>query len=112
MGQPHPPAIAFARSPEYLMPPSAITGTFCFSPPHTHHDRGDCGHADARDDPWCSRSNPAYADLDGVRAHRWRLRTVAGRDVASDNLGILDSRLMRVTDRARLWNVRVPCATE
>ncbi len=46
-----PAASALARSPEYLMPPSAITGASAFLRRfHRIHDRGELRHADAGDD--------------------------------------------------------------
>jgi len=45
-----PAASAFTRSPEYLMPPSAMTARPRPRPRGALQNRGDLGHADARDD--------------------------------------------------------------
>ena len=93
-----PAASALARSPENLMPPSAITGM-----PASRgrldrvHDGGELRHADAGDDArGADRARPD-ADLDRVGAGiDQRLGAFARRDVAGDDCTALDSFLTRV----------------
>ena len=83
-----PAASALARSPEYLMPPSAITGTSAFLGRRDRiHDGGQLRHADAGDDPGGADRAGTDADLDRVGAGvDQRLRAVVGGDVAGDDL--------------------------
>ena len=88
MAQSAPAAIALARSPEYLMPPSAITGTSAFLRGLDRiHDRGELRHADAGDDARGADRARADADLDRVGAGiDQRLRALLRGDVAGDDL--------------------------
>ena len=91
MAQSAPAAIALARSPEYLMPPSAITGTSgFFAASAASMIGGELRHADARDDArGADRARPD-ADLDRVRARiDQRLGAVGGGDIAGHDLGII-----------------------
>ena len=85
-----PAAIAFAMSPDEVMPPSAITGTPCRAATSAHVvDRGHLRHADAGDD--ARRADRAGPDADlhrvGARVDQ-RLGRLAGRDVAGDHLDV------------------------
>jgi hypothetical protein len=87
MAQEAPAASALARSPEYLMPPSAMTGMPLLSGGGCVHDGGELGHADARDDPGRADRARADADLDRIRAGiDQRLGAAGGGDVAGDDL--------------------------
>jgi len=84
-----PAARALARSPEYLMPPSAITGTLAFlrrldtDNPY----RGELRHADAGDNAGGADRPWTDTDLDRVGARIDQgLRTLHGGDVAGDDL--------------------------
>ena len=69
MAQSAPAAIALARSPENLMPPSAITGTSRLRHASTDvEDRRELRHADAGDDARGADRAGADADLDRVGA--------------------------------------------
>ena len=88
MAQEAPAASALARSPENLMPPSAMTGTSCVGGRLDRlHDRGELGHADAGDDARGADRARADADLDGVGAGvDERLGAFPRRHVAGDDL--------------------------
>ena len=88
MAQEAPAASALARSPENLMPPSAITGTSGLGGGLDRlHDGGELRHADARDDARRADRARADADLDGVGAGvDQRLGALARRHVAGDHL--------------------------
>ena len=85
-----PAAIAFATSPDEVMPPSAITGTPC----------GAATSATSKTAVTCGTPTPATtrvvqiepgpdADLQGVGARvDQRLGRLAGRDVAGDHLDV------------------------
>ena len=106
-----PAAIALARSPEYLMPPSAMTGMSAFARfVRSLHDRGELRHADAGDDARRADRAGADADLDRVGAGvDQRLGRLGGGDVAGDDRRPCSTAfLMRVT-----WSMTVcewPCA--
>ena len=90
-----PATSAFAMSPEYCRPPSAITGTAGLARGEgclVHG--GDLGHADARDDARRADRARSDADLDGIHARvDERLRALAGRDVAADDVDVLERRV-------------------
>ncbi len=92
-----PAAIAFATSPDDVMPPSAITGTPCAEAPRRLVDRRDLRHADPGDDARrADRARPlAGLDRIGARVDQ-RLGRLAGGDVAGDHL-----ELARQTGDAR-----------
>ena len=91
MAQSAPAAIALARSPEYLMPPSAITGVpVVLRRLDAIHDRGQLRHADAGDDARRADRAGTDADLDGVGAAiDQRLGAFGGGDVAGDDLHLV-----------------------
>ena len=88
MAQSAPAASALARSPEYLMPPSAMTGMpVALRRLDRIHDRGELRHADAGDDARGADRARADADLDRVGAGiDQRLGALGGGDVAGDDL--------------------------
>jgi hypothetical protein len=83
-----PAAMALATSPEYLTPPSAMTGTSCSSPPGDARRRWrDLRHADPGHDARGADAPGPDADLDRVGAGvDERLGGVGRRDVAGDDL--------------------------
>ena len=91
MAQSAPPAIALARSPEYLMPPSAITGMPLLGGRlHRRHDRGELRHTNTGDDPGGAYRARADSDLDRIGAGiDQRLGTLRRGHVAGDDLGIV-----------------------
>ena len=105
-----PAASAFTMSPEYLMPPSAMTGTSPRSVDGVEDRRelrnADAGHhsrrADgARTDPHLDRVDSAFGE---------RRRAFPRRDVAGDELRIREEPRAPATSRAaRLRCARAPC---
>jgi hypothetical protein len=82
-----PAAIALVRSPENLMPPSAMTAIL---------DRGDLRHAGAGDDPSGTDAARADADLDRVDpALDQGERPLPGRHVADDQLDLREALAQR-----------------
>ena len=83
-----PATSAFAMSPEYCRPPSAITGTPRLAGGERRLvDGGHLGHADTGDDAGGADGAGADADLDGVGTGvDERLRARAGGDVAADDV--------------------------
>ena len=92
-----PAASALARSPEYLMPPSAMTGTpAALGDGDGIQERGQLRHADAGDDARRADRARADADLDRIGAAvDQRPRRLAGRDVAGDHLRLVRQPLHR-----------------
>ena len=90
-----PATSALAMSPEYCRPPSAITGTPAARGGQGRLvDGGDLRHADAGDDAGGADRARADADLDGVGAGvDERLRALAGRDVAADDVDVRERRV-------------------
>ena len=82
-----PAAMALTMSPEYVTPPSAMTGTSsCAGPARGEPDGRQLRHAGAADDAGGADGTGADADLDGVGTGRGqRLDALLGDDVAGDD---------------------------
>ena len=80
--------MALVMSPEYLMPPSAISGTPRFARgARAFGDRRDLRHAGARNHARGADGARPDADLDAVHAQRDQLpRAFVGGHVAGDQL--------------------------
>ncbi len=90
--------MALAKSPENLIPPSAITGTSP-APPTTIHDRGQLRHAHARDDAGGADAARPDADLDRIRARvDQRARAVRRGDVARADLYLVRILILDAAD--------------
>ncbi len=83
-----PAAIALAMSPEYLIPPSAMTGSPSFRADfYRFEDGGDLRDSGAAHDAGGADASRAHADLDRVGAGVVQfLGGFAGRDIPGDQI--------------------------
>ena len=98
MTQSAPAAMALVMSPEYLMPPSAISGTPVSRVARaTLRDGGDLRHARAADHARGADRTRPDADLDAIHAQLDQIpRAFIGRDIAGDQLHVRAVALLQV----------------